>query len=390
MKIVVLLSGLLFLFACARGETVEKQPLGSEPGTAKTQDVKEGWEKEWDIMLREARKEGTLVITSGRSPYVRETIGNAFKKKYGIEIQWLAAKGGEAVARIATERRAGIYAVDLAIDGANTSIARYKGYGFIEAMPPVFILPEVKDASAWMGGKLPFLDSEGLYVLAMTLYPQSPILYNTDILNGDKEFSSYQKLLDPKWKARFIANDFTLTGSGLKWFGAMAEEDFGPILGLDYMRAFAKQEPLIIRNERLAGDWLIRGKYHLGFNISINDQLAEYRRQGMHVPLSEYTPQEGGYLTTGGQNLNYFKNAPHPGAAKLFINWILSREGSILLTKATIKHSTRIDIGNPLEIDPQMIIREPGKKYVHTDQEKYLLKTDEYAQKATEIFGHLR
>lgn len=389
MKVLVLLLSLLFLFSCARGESVERQPLVSEPGTAKTQDVKEGLEKEWEIVLREARKEGTLVISTGRTEAMRDIMGKSFTKKYGLEIQWMVGSGAQTSARLVAERRAGLYTNDISVDGGNTSIARYKQSGYLEALPPAFILPEVKDKSAWLDNKLPFLDTEGLYVFSMTLYPQSPLIYNTDLINPE-EFSSYKKLLDPKWKGKFISADFTLAGAGLKWFGAMIEKDFGPILGLDYMKAFARQEPLIIRDSRLAGEWLMRGKYPFGFNIQIESQMAEYRRQGIRVPLENYTPEEGGYLTSGGQNLTFFKNAPHPNAAKVFINWILSREGARAVTRASIKHSTRTDIGNPKEVEPEVIMRKTGMKYAMPDQEIYLMKTDEYAEKATEIFGQLR
>lgn len=385
--LLILIVGII-VFACASKSSLTEKPARGTIIKESPKELTETWEIEWEKVLREAKREGALIITTPRSEATRDIIGNAFKKKFNIDIQWLVASGSQGAARLTAERRAGLYTNDIDIGGGNTAIARFKQYGFLEPLPPNFILPEVKDPSAWLWGKLPFLDSEGLYVFSMTLYPQSPVMYNTDLVNPE-EFSSYQKLLDPKWKGKFIASDFTLTGAGLKWFSSMIEKDFGPILGLDYMRAFAKQEPLVMRDERLAGEWLIRGKYPFGFNISIESQLTEYRRQGIRVPLQTYTPREGGYLTTGGQNLTFFKNALHPNMARVFINWILSREGAKVVTKATIKHSTRIDIGDPKEIEPEVILRDPGLKYATPDQEKYLSKTDEYAEIAREILGHL-
>lgn len=381
---------LMFIsFACASKVVPAEKPIPSEFRVSEFQaSGRVGWEVEWEKTLAEARKEGALAVSTSRGEAIRNILGKAFKNKFGIDIKWMAGtSGAEVNAKLAAERRAGLYTNDVSIDGGNTSM-RFKMAGFVEPIPPTFILPEVKDPSAWLGGKLPFLDSEGLYVFALTYYPQSPIMYNTDLLSSE-EFTSYSKLLDPKWKGKFISQDVTMPGPGLKWFSSMIEEDFGPILSLDYMRALAKQEPLIIRDVRLAGEWLMRGKYPFGLNINIDPNLAEWRRQGIRVPMVDFTPKEGGYLTTGGQDLTFFKNAPHPNLAKIFINWLLSREGAISITIATLKHTTRIDMGDLKAIEPYVVMRQPGLNYVEADQEKYLLKTDEYIKISREIFGHL-
>lgn len=376
------------LIGCARESVPLRGLPSSEIKTAEIRTgVEEAWQLKWEKTLAEAKKEGTLVIATGRSEAMRDIIARDFKNKYGLDIQWITVQPAQMMAKISAEQRAGLYTVDIGIVGGNPVI-QYRDRGFLDPLPPAFILPEVLDSSAWLDGKLPFIDKEGLYGVSMTLYPQSPFVYNIDLLSSD-ELSSYQKLLDPKWKGRFISTDPAQVGGGGKWFSAMIEEDFGPILGLDYMRALAKQEPLIIRDLRLGGEWLLRGKYPFGLNLQIQSQLAEWRRQGIRVPLRDFTPKEGGYVTSGGQSIIFLKNAPNPNAAKVFINWFLSKEGAITITRASIKQSARIDIGDPREIEPQVIMREPGVSYVNPDQEKYLLKTDEHARLASEIFGHL-
>lgn len=118
----------------------------------------------------------------------------------------------------------------------------------------------------------------------------------------------------------------------------MIDEDFGPILGLDFMRALSQQDPIIVRDNRIAAEWLTKEKYPFGLNCSIEANLAEYRRQGIPVPpLKAVTPEEGGYLTAGGQVISFFDKAPHPNAARVFINRLLFREGAKALIKATMK-----------------------------------------------------
>lgn len=78
----------------------------------------------------------------------------------------------------------------------------------------------------------------------------------------------------------------------------------------------------------------------------------------------------------------------HPNAAKVFLNWFLSREGQTVFTRAHGGHSARIDV--PTEgLDPDLV-RKPGVKYfVGADSEAFLIKEDKTRELATDIFGHL-
>lgn len=380
----------VILFAC----TLKAMPAAPEAKQALEVGIvpaaKAGWEAEWEKTLNLARKEGLVVISVGtQTVNTRTTISSVIKDKYDINIAWIGGRADERDQKIISERRAGIYSFDLGFYGGNPGI-EHKNRGFLQSLRDALILPEVKDEKAWMQGKFPFTDKEGKYVFSFAAYPQEPFAANTDLLpNYKEEIGSYYDLLKPKWKGKILANDPTNVGSGQKWFSAMVEEDFGPILGMNYMRALAKQEPQISRDTRMAAEWMLKGKFFLGLNLSIGSQLADWTKQGIPVPVTEFTPKEGGYLTSGGQNFTFFDRAPHPNAAKIFLNWALSREGQILITKLNIKHSTRIDIPDPSEIDPLIKVRDPNIKYPMIDQEKYLEKTEEYTKLSVKIFGLL-
>lgn len=349
--------------------------------------TKTGWESEWEQAIKKAQEEGKVVIHTARGPAIRESISQSFKTKYGITIEWVVGRPAELTAKLFAERRAGIFWADLTITGANPPIPTFKPAGILAPLAPILILPEVKDPKAWWENRLPFVDRDG-YVLGMTMYPQSPFHLNTDLVRKE-ELASYKDLLNPKWKGKILVEDPTVPGPGNKWFIAMTEPSLGPILGLDYMRNLVRQEPLVMRDQRLAAEWLLRGKYLIGLNIPPDTLLQEWHDQGIKVPLEAYTPREGGYVTGGAQYLALFNKAPHPNATRVFTNWILTREGQIILSGSTMKHSTRIDIPPPLEINPDMKAREPGVKYVTPDTEEILLKQEEYIKQALEIFGPL-
>lgn len=378
------------LSACAPKNILEEKPAKPERPQENQIIAKESWEMEWEKTLSAARKEGIVSISTARVAEIRDGLASAFTKKYGIEISWIVARPAEVTQKIITERKAGIYSIDLNIMGGNTSIANLKNGGFLQSFRDALILPAVKDEKAWYEGKLPFIDKERKYVFASTYYPQAPFSINTKLLpNYKEELASYYDLLKPKWKGKILSQDFLRPGGGLKWFSNMIEEDFGPILGLDYMRQLVKQEPQIILDTRTSSEWMLRGKYPIGLNLPIDAQLTNWAREGIQIPVASFTPKEGGYITAGGQVITFLDKAPHPNAARIFINWLLTREGQILLSKLTVKHSSRIDIPSPGEIDSEIIAREPHLKYPNSDEEKYLEKTDEFARIAEQIFGQL-
>jgi len=125
-------------------------------------------------------------------------------------------------------------------------------------------------------------------------------------------------------------------------------------LGPDYIRALLKQELQILkRDDNLSGQWLAQGKYPLCLcsDIVADDMI----RQGL--PVKQVDPRrlkEGGGVTSSYGSVAVFDRAPHPEAARVFIYWLLSREGQTIMSKNTLLPSTRVDIPtdsvNPLKI----------------------------------------
>ena len=79
--------------------------------------------------------------------------------------------------------------------------------------------------------------------------------------------------------------------------------------------------------------------------------------------------KEGGSISTGSNHLSFFKNAPHPNAARLYINWVLSREGQLAWQKITKDNSLRADISKEMVL-PENLLRE-GASYIMTSHPQY-------------------
>ncbi len=137
-------------------------------------------------------------------------------------------------------------------------------------------------------------------------------------------------------------------------------------LGPDFIRRlFSETEITLTRSNRQGIDWLSVGKFHEGL-VLVRVQLA--KEQGL--PVDQFDPhlfKEGAPLGIGAGSLTLMRNAPHPNAAKVFINWLLSREGQITVQKEEARagggaDSMRIDI--PKKDISSVYRRRKGAKYL--------------------------
>lgn len=355
----------------------------SQPKEESRPVAKQGWETEWEQTLNVARKEGKVVVyTSSTGPAIKEAIG-LFRQKYGIDIEVVSGRGSEMSRKIITERNSGLYLVDVFNVGMNNNLGEAKPAKMLDPLEGSLILPEVKDPKVWFGGELPWGDKDHM-VLKYYAYPSSPLGINTDLSRAD-EIKSYYDLLAPKWKGRIAMNDPTLAGIGFNSFSSLM---YNKALDLDYFRQLIQQQPVIVRDQRLQIDWVAKGKY----SIALWPQpgpLSEYREAGAPVSFIP-TPKEGAQLSVGGGALSVMNRPAHPNAAKVFINWILSREGQMYMQNAQQLQSTRVDV--PFEgIDP-LKIRTPGAKYfmaANTVEEWIITEQDRYVEMSKQVFDAL-
>lgn len=331
----------------------------------------------WEKMLQAAKKEDTVSVVSGVGGQVRPLISDGFLKRHGIRVDFITGRGEELTQKIFTERRAGLYLEDVALFGATTTVNILKPANIMDPVEPVIMLPEVLDKKAWLGGDLQFVDKEHLF-LAYSFSVNVPIFINEDLVKKE-EVTSYKDLLNPKWKGKIVMNDPTVTGSGNNWFGVVGLR----IMGWDYMRELVKQEPVLARDQRLQVEWLVKGKYPVSITAK-TDIVDEFRKAGANI--IGILPVEGNYTTVGGGTVGLIKNAPHPNAARIFINWLLTNEGQTLYARGYGSPSRRLDVPN--EGDP-LKIPKPGIKLFNSEEEELILARPAQMKLAAEIFGPL-
>ncbi len=352
--------------------------LGALPAAGPVKAAASPWEQEWAGWFAKAKKEGKLTIYTTAGSEVRQALQNGFSRKYGLEIETVSGRGGELTQKIETERRAGLYLADVYMGGPTTMLNVLKPAGVLERIEPLLILPEVKERTAWAGGRLPFLDKEGALV-GVRFSPQTYLTVNTTLVK-DGEIKSLRNLLEPRWKGRIAMQDPTVEGIAQEILAMVGER----IMDWNYVERLARQEPAVLRDDRLLGEWVARGKYPLGFGLKI-DVIKELAKAG--APLSFPVLEEGTHVSPGAGCFSLLERSPHPFAKRIFVNWLLSRDGMAIYSRASMTGSARLDI--PTDHLPESEIRKPAVKYAVADGPFYLTKP-EFETKLKSIFGRVK
>lgn len=363
------------LIACSSGQPPAVSPTAPVVA-AKTEAPKPAWQQQWDKVVAEAKKEGVVSIASNWGPTPRDAVIKAMETNYGIDAEISSAGASQQAEKILTERRAGLYNYDIAVQGSNFGINLIKPAKGFDPADSALILPEVTDPRNWLGGAFPWFDKDH------TMIPffgrlDTNLAINTELVKPG-EITSYKDLLDPKWKGKIMMSDPTVVGSGSGW----AREN-GRDLGLDYMRALAKQEPAISSNERQLAEWLARGKYPIlvaGNSDSLNSMVT----QG--APIALLDAKDSRTIGPSSGIVALFNKPAHPNAAKLFMNWILTKEGQTIMTRSVGLPSRRLDA--PTDHLEKNTIPQPGRKYTEYTEES-VAGDAEALKNSKEIFGPL-
>jgi iron(III) transport system substrate-binding protein len=267
--------------------------------------------QEWqpDPKLAEAaRKEGeaiwytTLIVDQIVRPLIKE-----FQARVpGVDIKFVRAESTALVVRLTNEARAGQPQSDLwcLLDGVESLIE--------QNIAAPLDLPSARSLPAT-------LYDPGRHWVATNLASRS-LAYNTTLIPKDQAPRNYQDLLDPRWKGKFAWHQHAMAGA---WgFIATVLKYMGDDAGMAYLRKLAKQEivPLNI-STRAVLDRVIAGEYPMGLEM-VNAHVALSVAKGAPVA---WVPLDA--VSTTLQAAGLTANAMHPNAARLFLDFVVSKTG---------------------------------------------------------------
>ncbi len=323
----------------------------------------------WDRIVEAARREGTVFVYGTRQMGFRPILGDAFDKAYpGIKSQWVFDTASSKVQRIMSERRANRFIPDIIIDGTSTGLLSLKPAGTLTPLRPHLLLPEVLDESAWLDKRLWWADDDEPYTtISFVGYVNTIATFNTKLVKPD-QFRSYFDLIDPQWKGKIVGRDVRQPGPGSD---ALRFIYHHPDLGPKFLdRLFSEMDIVLLSNQSQIMDWLGHGRFPMALFLP-SAAILRAREQGFPVapmPMEQF--KEGVSISSGAGSVSVMDRAPHPNAATVFLNWLLSREGQAAWQRTVPLPSLRTDISKS-ELDPYIVLK-PGVKYRDVGTERFI------------------
>ena len=303
---------------------------------------------DWERTVAAARKEGTVIIWATSSELLRQVL-TEFERDYpGIKVAYESGNTRDFWPRLEKERKLGRYLWDLSIGGVSSAFEA-RDRGLLDPIRPLLVLPEVTDGAKWLGGiDGLYADRENKYAMRFVGSTFAAVMVDRDVV-PEKDFNSARDLIDPRWRGKIVMQD-PRGGGGA---GSYALAGFLLQYGEPFVRELlTRQEVVISDNKRQIAEWVIRKRYPIAIGMG-TETLPQFHQQGLGLNV-RVVP--GDSIT--GDAVLLINKAPHPNAAKVYVNWLLSQKTQARLAQVAQFNSRRTDVkpGTPeLALDPRRV-----------------------------------
>ena len=341
----VLLMTLVALLAACGGDDPTATPTPAPTPTAvpTPTPAMSAFEVQWEALVTAAQAEGRIDMFACCNVSAKiDEINDSFTAKYGIEVISSGGSPSQGVTRLLAEREAGQRTLDLWINGP-VSGSRLINGGALEPIPPMMLLPEVKDTTDLLTGEWLFSDTANreLLIAFAVNARTADFVFNTN--NFDPaEIKSYHDILDPKYKGKILVNDPRQGQGGTPLTFMYTNEQIGPQF---LTRLFTEMDVVVSSDLRQAAEFLARGDNFAVCLFGCSTEVTLLKEQGLPVEdIFPTVPVEGTWGSASPYFIGALEGAPHPSARQLYINWFLSKEGQTLAQNLIKMDSVRTDI----------------------------------------------
>jgi len=329
-----------FLIALLIGSLITACEKSEEKKTNREIFLYQGADRD-EKLVANAKREGVVSLYISMQERDSAPLTAAFEKKYGIKVNLWRASPEKIVQRAVIEAKADRHDVDvLEINGPEMEMV------YRENLLEQFYSPAFKDISPAIFPKHQYYapDRINLFVIA----------YNTKLVKPGDVPNSYEDLLKPKWKGKLV-----MEPSDVDWFAATAK-GMGEQQGLDYFKKLATMQVAMREGHTLIAERVAAGEFSFALN-AYNHAVEKLKQKDATIEWKALEPSFG---RVGG--IGVARNAPHPHAALLFTEFVISKEGQELIRdRGRVPVSLAVD--SPLNkysyalVDPVIVLDEWDK-----------------------------
>jgi iron(III) transport system substrate-binding protein len=337
------------------------------------------WRADFERTIQAAKNEGRVVVLLLLGQVYRDAV-LPFERAYpGIQLEAIGGRGRDLTPRIRAERESGQYLWDVFLNASETGDLVFKPRGYLAPLRPTLILPEVVADDKWLGGfDDGWIDEENRYLYAYLGRITRLFYVNRDLV-PENQLNTVEQLVEPRWKGKIITDDPRRPGPGSANLGHLLM-----VLGENWVRRFLANDPVIVDNPRQLAEFVYRGRYPIAMDLR-SDIQWEFKKHGL-TQVKPLAPESetGGRLGMS-RVAALFDRAPHPNAAKVFLNWYLTRDAQQHATNLIGENSRRLDVVGPAETAP-----DPKTKYRSVNKGKYMHLIDKAMEISKESLGKTR
>ena len=292
-------------------------------------------------LLEGARREGRVTLYTSLAPTESAPLAQAFEKKYGVRVELWRALSSQVVQRTTTEARARRHAVDVVeTNGPEMEmLAR-------ERLLAPFYSPHLADLppEAIPAHRSWFPDRLNFFVVG----------YNTKRVQRAEIPATYEGFTDPKWRGRIA-----LEATDTEWMATIVKT-WGTAKGMAYFRALSAMKPDVRTGHVVMASLVAAGEVPVGLSM-YSSNIEPLKRKGAPIDFVPVQP-----VVARPQGIGVARAAPHPHAALLFADFVLSPEGQQLFasmgrTPASSRVKSALETFPFTMIDPATVIDESPK-----------------------------
>lgn len=257
-------------------------------------------QENWDAVVAAAKKEGSIVVYHAQLGAAHwKDVVRAFESKYGIKVQEYDARASELTERIRVEQTSKRYVADVEFHGKASIAQQQIENDFVAEIGNIPNAKNLRDDYPADKYSVPAWSQ----VVCM--------LSNTSLIKPEDEPKNWTDLIDPKYKGKLLSDDMRAVGSGQTMFGVTFKK-----YGADFHQKLKAQDLVFNRDLQVNSRRVARGE-----NAIFIQQIIAFASELKGLPVKVLLPADGCPYT--GIRGAVLKGAPHPNAARVFINHFL-------------------------------------------------------------------